>query len=126
MYGENGEVEYGGDMKNANSPTRQLQDHSKHYFSGMPPEIWAEHGISLSDLNPFWHLILIGLPQTIQKSTLWAITNFGILKRIIITAENTRVLAQILSAPRAHIQNMLALTMRLTVSITISPTSSLA
>ena len=53
MYGENGEVEYGGDMKNANSPTRQLQDHSKHYFSGMPPEIWAEHGISLSDLNPF-------------------------------------------------------------------------
>ena len=37
MYGENGEVEYGGDMKNAFSPTRQISDHDKHYFSGLPP-----------------------------------------------------------------------------------------
>ena len=29
MYGENGEVEYGGDMKNANSPTREIGDHKK-------------------------------------------------------------------------------------------------
>jgi len=53
MYGENGEVEYGGDMKNAYSPTRNIQDHDKHYFSGLPPEFWAEHGISLVDLHPF-------------------------------------------------------------------------
>jgi len=53
MYGENGEVEYGGDMKNAFSPTREITDHNKHYFSGRPPEHWAEHGISLSDLKPF-------------------------------------------------------------------------
>jgi len=53
MYGENGEVEYGGDMKNAMSPTREVSDHSKHYFSGMPPEYWEEHGLGLADLLPF-------------------------------------------------------------------------
>ena len=40
MYGENGEVEYGGDMKNAHRPTREIQDHDTHYFSGKPPEFW--------------------------------------------------------------------------------------
>jgi N-acetyl sugar amidotransferase len=53
MYGENGEVEYGGDMKNAYRPTREIADHDKHYFSGMPPEFWVEHGISLSDIHPY-------------------------------------------------------------------------
>lgn len=53
MYGENGEVEYGGDMTNAFSPTRQIQDHDKHYFSGMPPEFWTEHGVTEADLRPF-------------------------------------------------------------------------
>lgn len=53
MYGENGEVEYGGDMKNANRPDRDLSDHVKHYFSGLAPEFWTEHGVSQSDLRPF-------------------------------------------------------------------------
>lgn len=53
MYGENGEVEYGGDMKNAFSPTREIADHDKHYFSGMPPEFWLEHGVSQTDLSTF-------------------------------------------------------------------------
>jgi N-acetyl sugar amidotransferase len=53
MYGENGEVEYGGDMKNAFRPTREIADHDKHYFSGRPPEFWAGHGVSLADLRPF-------------------------------------------------------------------------
>jgi N-acetyl sugar amidotransferase len=53
MYGENGEVEYGGDMKNAFRPTREIQDHDKHYFSGLPPEFWREHGLSDADLHPF-------------------------------------------------------------------------
>ncbi|TGM31712.1 N-acetyl sugar amidotransferase [Leptospira biflexa] len=53
MYGENGEVEYGGDMKNAFRPNRDIQDHDKHYFSGLPPEFWTEHGISANDLKPF-------------------------------------------------------------------------
>jgi len=53
MYGENGEVEYGGDMKNAFCATREIQDHDKHYFSGLPPEFWADHGVSMSDLVPF-------------------------------------------------------------------------
>lgn len=53
MYGENGEVEYGGDMKNAFKPNREIQDHDKHYFSGLPPEFWKEHGVSEQDLKPF-------------------------------------------------------------------------
>ena len=35
MYGENGEVEYGGDMKNAYIPNRTVEDQVKHYFSGI-------------------------------------------------------------------------------------------
>jgi N-acetyl sugar amidotransferase len=53
MYGENGEVEYGGDMKNAFRPDRDVEDHDEHYFSGMPPEFWLEHGLSEADLKPF-------------------------------------------------------------------------
>jgi len=53
MYGENGEVEYGGDMKNAFRPTRDIQDHDTHYFSGLPPEFWIEHGVTQADLKPF-------------------------------------------------------------------------
>ncbi|SMF37108.1 N-acetyl sugar amidotransferase [Alteromonadaceae bacterium Bs31] len=53
MYGENGEVEYGGSMKNAFKPTREIADHDGHYFSGKPPEFWEDHGVSRADLAPF-------------------------------------------------------------------------
>ncbi len=53
MYGENGEVEYGGDMKNAFRPTRELADHDKHYFSGMPVDFWVKHGISPKELEHY-------------------------------------------------------------------------
>tara|TARA_B100001063_G_C16756690_1_gene553532 strand:- start:394 stop:1557 length:1164 start_codon:yes stop_codon:yes gene_type:complete len=53
MYGENGEVEYGGDMQNAYKPTREVKDHDGHYFSGKPPEFWEQHGVSKSDLHPY-------------------------------------------------------------------------
>lgn len=53
MYGENGEVEYGGDMKNAFKPSREIGDHNKHYFSNMPPEVWEKYGISKTDLSVY-------------------------------------------------------------------------
>jgi hypothetical protein len=54
MYGENGEVEYGGDMKNAFKPTRDYKsDHKKHYFSGIGPEDLVNYGISENDLRPY-------------------------------------------------------------------------
>ncbi len=53
MYGENGEVEYGGDMKNAFRPDRQIEDHDRHYFSGLPPGFWADHGVTAADLRAF-------------------------------------------------------------------------
>ena len=53
IYGENGEVEYGGDMKNAYKPTRTMEDQLKHYFSGVAPEDWVKHGIKEKDLIKF-------------------------------------------------------------------------
>ena len=53
MYGENGEVEYGGDMKNAHRPTRDIEDHDKHYFSNRPPSFWESHGVGGGQLRPF-------------------------------------------------------------------------
>jgi N-acetyl sugar amidotransferase len=53
MYGENGEVEYGGNMKTAYKPSREINEMDDLYFSGMPPEFWSEHGVSLADLHPF-------------------------------------------------------------------------
>jgi N-acetyl sugar amidotransferase len=54
MYGENGEVEYGGDMKNKASPTHNLSDDLvAHYFSGVPADYWRFHGIATQDLAPY-------------------------------------------------------------------------
>ena len=47
MYGENGEVEYGGDLKNADVPTHNVTDDmTKHYFSGIHPEDFEKYGIT--------------------------------------------------------------------------------
>lgn len=54
MYGENGEVEYGGDMKNAFVPTRNYRtDHKRHYFSGLGPEDLKDYGISEDEIIPY-------------------------------------------------------------------------
>lgn len=54
MYGENGEVEYGGNMKNAFKPNRDWKtDHKEHYFSGLAPEDLLEYGISSNDILPY-------------------------------------------------------------------------
>jgi N-acetyl sugar amidotransferase len=54
MYGENGEVEYGGSMKNAFKPNRDWRtDHKEHYFSGLAPEDLLQYGISSNDILPY-------------------------------------------------------------------------
>ena len=53
MYGENGEVEYGGDMKNAFVPTRSITDHDEHYFSSYSPSVWTKYGCNENELKPF-------------------------------------------------------------------------
>lgn len=52
MYGEDGEAEYGGAVKNFRAK-REIQDHDVHYFSGKPPSFWAEHGVAEAALRPF-------------------------------------------------------------------------
>jgi len=54
FYGENGEVEYGGDMKNAFVPNRDYKaDHTKHYFSGLAPDDLIKYGIKNEDLQMY-------------------------------------------------------------------------
>lgn len=54
MYGENGEVEYGGNMKNAFKPNRDWKtDHKEHYFSGLAPEDLLQYGVSEKDIIPY-------------------------------------------------------------------------
>ena len=50
---KNGEVEYGGDMKSALSPTRNIIDHNEMYFSKIPPEKWVEFGLDESVIEEF-------------------------------------------------------------------------
>ena len=52
MYGEDGEAEYGGAVKDFRA-TREITDHDEHYFSGKPPEFWKHHGITTGALRPY-------------------------------------------------------------------------
>ena len=52
MYGENGEVEYGGDDKNEDRPTHDIAgDLLKHYWSGVGPMEWTKYGVAAADLR---------------------------------------------------------------------------
>lgn len=53
MYGENQEAEYGGDIKKANIPTRDVRDFNKYYFSGKNVNFWKSADITEKDLNAF-------------------------------------------------------------------------
>ena len=54
FYGENGEVEYGGDMKNSNTFMHDVGDDlRKHYFKGMMPSEWTKYGVDKDLLAPF-------------------------------------------------------------------------
>jgi N-acetyl sugar amidotransferase len=54
FYGENSEVEYGGDMSGAYSPTRDWKyKNTNIVMSGLPPESFIEMGISKNDLYPY-------------------------------------------------------------------------
>jgi len=55
MYGENGEVEYGGSLKNADVPTHNVSDDMiEHYFSGIHPEDFEKYGIDKRKLNYYY------------------------------------------------------------------------
>ena len=53
MYGENGEVEYGGDMKYAFKPYSDFKVKEKHYFSKFPLKEWEKYNIKKEDLTAF-------------------------------------------------------------------------
>lgn len=54
FYGENSEVEYGGNMADAYVPTRNWKEKNTNILmSGMPPEKFIEYGISKNDLYPY-------------------------------------------------------------------------
>ena len=49
FYGENGEVEYGGDTSSENLPTRDIGKDSRNLFSSLAPSAWAGAGLSTGD-----------------------------------------------------------------------------
>ena len=53
MYGENGEVEYGGNMKYAESPMKEMTHYDNIMFSGMSPANLIEEGVSKSEIAPY-------------------------------------------------------------------------
>ena len=54
MYAEDGEVEYGGETKNADKPSIDLaEDMVRQYFSGHQPEKWLDHGFTMKELQPY-------------------------------------------------------------------------
>ena len=54
FYGENGEVEYGGDMKNAGEFAHNASsDIKEHYFKGMMPQDWEKYGVKKEYIQPF-------------------------------------------------------------------------
>lgn len=55
FYGENSEVEYGGDMSAAFVPTRDWKSKNTNILmSGVPPESFTEYGISKKDMAPYF------------------------------------------------------------------------
>ena len=51
FYGENGEVEYGGDMINAYQPMKKVNYANIHYFSSYPLRFWKKFKITKQDLE---------------------------------------------------------------------------
>jgi N-acetyl sugar amidotransferase len=62
MYGENGELEYGGDLKNYNKPTLDPAGHDYvlEKFTDHPPEYWKSYGINMNELK-------IYMPPSIEE-----------------------------------------------------------
>ena len=55
MFGENGEVEYGGNLKNAEVPTHNVSDDMiEHYFSGILPDDFIKYGIQKKNLTFYY------------------------------------------------------------------------
>lgn len=52
MYGEDGEAEYGGSVKEPRA-SRKAEEHDKQYFSGKNPDFWRAYGISEKELEIF-------------------------------------------------------------------------
>ena len=54
MYGENGEVEYGGNMKYAESPVKEMTHYDNIMFSGISPESLIDReGVTQSEIAPY-------------------------------------------------------------------------
>jgi len=53
FYGEDGEVEYGGSMEQADRPSLSFEDFTKHRFSGIYPDYFKKYGISIEDISKY-------------------------------------------------------------------------
>ena len=52
FYGENGEVEYGGSMQNADKPSESVEDWEEFYFKGTGVDQLVEQGLEMGIVKP--------------------------------------------------------------------------
>jgi len=85
MYAEDGEVEYGGEDKNAERATIELDtDMTRTYFSGIAPEDWTKYGLSREELHPY----ILPTPEELQRASI-DYRYFGYFKKWV-PQENAR------------------------------------
>lgn len=65
MYGEDGEAEYGGAIKEPRAK-RDTTDHDSQYFSGKTPEFWEAYGVKAQELEIFQGPISSGFAPEIH------------------------------------------------------------
>ena len=108
MFGENGEVEYGGDLKNS-MPTHNITDDMvKHYFSGILPDDFTKYGISKEKLTFYYPPKEKDAKKAKLENHFSAIIKNGCHKKIIIMLLKIVVLnLNPMEDQRAHIQNTL-------------------
>lgn len=89
MYAEDGEVEYGGEDKNAERATIDLDtDMTRTYFSGIAPEDWAMYGLNREELHPY----ILPAPEELRHAGI-DYRYFGYFKKWI-PQENARYAAE--------------------------------
>ena len=106
MYGENGEVEYGGDMKNAYKPTRTILDYKKHYFSNISVSDWVRYGLTKKTINPYKAPSRQVLTKKKIEMHFLDIIIVGTHKKIFTMHQKILILRLVLKGLRAPILNM--------------------
>ena len=107
MYGENGEVEYGGDMKYAFKPYNDFEARNKHYFSQFPLDIWKKYDLKEKDLNEFAapsqaDVLKKNIKLNVANAALRTVDFKGGLDKFLISAKNINLSKKVKKISKPH------------------------